>query len=101
MSGIIEPNIAPLRRYLGWSECSHRLLSAQEPLQYRYIFPWWSYGYDNAVYAHQDLKDDLKAGVKSVAVAWRDHSRSIRCLLSTVEVGLLGSVGYLFGIGVF
>ena len=55
----------------------------------------------DAVYAHQDLKDDLKAGVKSVAVAWRDHTKSILCLLSIVEVGLLGAAGYLFGMGFF
>ncbi|KAM0803244.1 UbiA prenyltransferase family-domain-containing protein [Usnea florida] len=55
----------------------------------------------DAVYAHQDLKDDLKAGVKSVGVAWRDHTKSVLCLLSIAEIGLLGSAGYLFGTGVF
>ena len=55
----------------------------------------------DAVYAHQDLKDDLKAGVKSVAVAWRDHTKPILCLLSTAEVGLLGSAGHLYGMGFF
>lgn len=55
----------------------------------------------DAVYAHQDLEDDLKAGVKSVAVAWRDKTKSILCLLSLAEVGLLGAAGFLLGMGFF
>lgn len=55
----------------------------------------------DAVYAHQDLQDDLKAGVKSVAVAWRDKTKSILCLLSIAEVGLLGAAGTLLGMGIF
>ena len=55
----------------------------------------------DAVYAHQDLEDDLRAGVKSVAVAWRDHTKFVLCLISIVEIGLLGAAGYLFGMGFF
>ena len=53
----------------------------------------------DAIYAHQDLKDDLKASVKSVAVAWQDQTKRILCFLSMVEVGLLGAAGCLFGLG--
>lgn len=53
----------------------------------------------DAVYAHQDLKDDLKAGVKSVAVAWQDQTKPVLCFLSTVEVILLGAAGYLIQMG--
>lgn len=53
----------------------------------------------DAVYAHQDLKDDLKAGVKSVAVAWQDHTKPVLCLLSTAEVILLGAAGHLIQLG--
>ena len=53
----------------------------------------------DAVYAHQDLQDDLKAGVKSVAVAWQERTKPILCVLSAVEVGLIGAAGYLFDLG--
>lgn len=53
----------------------------------------------DAVYAHQDLKDDLKVGVKSVAVAWQDYTKPVLCLLSTIEVILLGAAGYLIRMG--
>ena len=55
----------------------------------------------DTVYAHQDLEDDLKAGVKSVAVAWRDKTKAILCLLSIAEVGLLGAAGFLLEMGFF
>lgn len=54
----------------------------------------------DAVYAHQDLKDDIKAGVKSVAVAWRERTKPILCFLSAVEVGLIGVTGYELGLGI-
>ena len=53
----------------------------------------------DAVYAHQDLKDDLKAGVKSVAVAWQSRTKPVLCFLSVLEVALLGVSGYLFKMG--
>ena len=53
----------------------------------------------DAIYAHQDLKDDVKAGVKSVAVAWRERTKPIICFLAAVEVGLIGGTGYQVGLG--
>lgn len=53
----------------------------------------------DAVYAHQDLKDDLKAGVMSVAVAWQDHTKPVLCFLSAAEIILIGAAGYLFQMG--
>ncbi|MCJ1436773.1 Para-hydroxybenzoate--polyprenyltransferase, mitochondrial precursor (PHB:polyprenyltransferase) [Xylographa pallens] len=53
----------------------------------------------DTVYAHQDLKDDLKAGVMSMAVACGGRTREVLTLLSAVEVGLLAVVGYLIGFG--
>lgn len=53
----------------------------------------------DAVYAHQDLQDDLRAGVHSVAVAWRDNTKPILSVLATLEVGLLASAGYYFDLG--
>lgn len=55
----------------------------------------------DAVYAHQDLKNDLKAGVKSVAVAWQDHTKPVLCFLSTAEVISIGATEYLFQMGTY
>ena len=54
----------------------------------------------DAIYAHQDLKDDVKAGVKSVAVAWRERTKPVICFLSAVEVGLIDATGYQLGLGI-
>ena len=62
----------------------------------------------DTVYAHQDLKDDLKAGVMSMAVACMGRARTILSVLSALEVGLLVGAGmfsnmgalYLVGAGV-
>ncbi|KAL9621838.1 MAG: hypothetical protein Q9160_003811 [Pyrenula sp. 1 TL-2023] len=53
----------------------------------------------DAVYAHQDLKDDLKAGVKSVAVAWQGQAKTVLGFLAMIEVGLLELAGVRAGFG--
>ena len=53
----------------------------------------------DAVYAHQDLQDDLKAGVMSVAVAWQGNTKPILAVLATVEVVMLAAAGYLLRFG--
>lgn len=72
-------------------------------------YHWWhgmlKYGefvntvvYDT-IYAHQNLKDDLKAGVKSVAVACQGRTKLFLSFPSILEVGLLGAVGLLVANG--
>ncbi|MCJ1309050.1 hypothetical protein MMC25_002705 [Agyrium rufum] len=53
----------------------------------------------DAVYAHQDLADDVKAGVKSVAVAWREKTQPVIMGLAAAEIGLLTAAGYFSGFG--
>lgn len=53
----------------------------------------------DAVYSHQDLKDDLKAGVKSIAVAWQDQTRPLLWLLSVIQVIFLAIFGSLLDLG--
>jgi 4-hydroxybenzoate polyprenyltransferase len=53
----------------------------------------------DTIYAHQDLKDDLKAGVMSMAVACAPHTKKVLSVLSVVEIALLASTGYLLGFG--
>jgi len=53
----------------------------------------------DTVYAHQDLKDDLKAGVMGMAVACNGRTREVLSVLSVAEVGLLAAAGHLAGFG--
>ena len=53
----------------------------------------------DTVYAHQDLEDDLKAAVMSMAVACGGRTKEVLTLLSAVEIGLLSGAGYLIGFG--
>ncbi|ODV89780.1 hypothetical protein CANCADRAFT_148637 [Tortispora caseinolytica NRRL Y-17796] len=54
----------------------------------------WCMTYDT-IYAHQDKKWDIIAGVKSTALAWGDKSKPIMSALTAVQLSLLGSVGYM------
>lgn len=55
---------------------------------------FWTMIYDT-IYAHQDLKDDLKAGVKSMAVRFRHSTKSLCAVLGACQVLLLVSCGVL------
>lgn len=54
----------------------------------------WTIIFDT-VYAHQDIKDDIKAGVKSLAVRLGERTKLGLGVLSTIQVGLLVATGYL------
>lgn len=49
----------------------------------------------DTIYAHQDLTDDLQAGVMSMAIACRGWTKQWLALLSVAEVVLLGGTGWL------
>lgn len=51
----------------------------------------------DTVYAHQDLKDDLKANVMSMAIACLSRTKEWLSLLSAIEVGLLFVTGWAVG----
>lgn len=51
----------------------------------------------DTVYAHQDLQDDLKAGVMSMAIACMGWTREWLSLLSVLEIILLAAAGYAIG----
>lgn len=53
----------------------------------------------DAVYAHQDLQDDIKAGVKSIAVAWQDSTKPLLWILTTIQVGSLAVAGIELNLG--
>ena len=59
----------------------------------------WTMIYDT-IYAHQDLQDDVKAGIKSIAVLYRDRTKNLLWqLLACMTVSLL-TCGWLSEMGV-
>lgn len=57
----------------------------------------WTMTYDT-IYAHQDKKFDIKAGIKSTALAWGESSKKIFAGLTITQLGLLGLAGWNAGI---
>ena len=54
----------------------------------------WTMIYDT-VYAHQDIQDDIKAGVKSMAIRFADSTKELATTLATIQVALLSYTGWL------
>ncbi|KAF2682278.1 hypothetical protein K458DRAFT_433220 [Lentithecium fluviatile CBS 122367] len=57
----------------------------------------WTIVYDT-IYAQQDVQDvedDAKAGVRSMAVRFKDGPRTLLSWVAVIQVGLLAAVGWL------
>ena len=52
------------------------------------------------IYAYQDLQDDVKAGVFSMAVRYRDHPKLTLLVLGFLQIGLLACSGILRGFSI-
>lgn len=65
---------------------------------------FWSMIYDS-IYAHQDKRYDITAGIKSTALAWGDRTKPILYGLYTMQVasfltaGIMNSMGPFFYLG--
>ena len=59
----------------------------------------WTMIYDT-VYAHQDVQDDVNAGVKSMAVRFKDSTKTLASTLTVGMVTLLAAAAWLAGLGV-
>ena len=59
---------------------------------------FWTILYDS-IYAIQDVKDDLKAGVKSIAVRHEDHTKVLLSVVALVQVFLLVVTGLIATLG--
>ncbi|CAR21327.1 4-hydroxybenzoate octaprenyltransferase [Lachancea thermotolerans CBS 6340] len=57
----------------------------------------WCMTYDT-IYAHQDKSFDVKAGIKSTALAWGPKTRKICTAMSVAQMGLLGLAGLNSGL---
>ncbi|KAF2236999.1 4-hydroxybenzoate polyprenyl transferase, partial [Viridothelium virens] len=58
----------------------------------------WTIIYDT-IYAHQDVEDDKKAGVKSIAVKHKTNTKPLLSALSVVQMSTLVAAGVLSGMG--
>ncbi|KAF2737301.1 putative para-hydroxybenzoate-polyprenyltransferase Coq2 [Polyplosphaeria fusca] len=58
----------------------------------------WTVLYD-MIYAHMDIKDDAKAGIKSIALKHEKETKAVLTGLATVQVGLLTACGLTAGMG--
>lgn len=58
----------------------------------------WTVLYD-MIYAHMDIKDDAKAGIKSIALKHDAETKMVLSGLAVLQIGLLGAAGWVAGAG--
>ena len=58
----------------------------------------WTVLYD-MIYAHMDIKDDAKAGIKSIALRHDAQTKQILSGLAVTQIGLLAAAGVAAGAG--
>ena len=58
----------------------------------------WTVLYD-MIYAHMDIKDDAKVGIKSIALRHAERTKAVLLGLAVVQVGLLSASGLAIGAG--
>ena len=58
----------------------------------------WTLVYD-MIYAYQDIKDDVKAGIKSIALAQQHNAKTFLSVVAGVQVALLAGSGLAIGAG--
>lgn len=58
----------------------------------------WTVLYD-MIYAHMDIKDDAKVGIKSIALRHEKETKTVLSGLAVVQIGLLAAAGAAIGAG--
>ena len=58
----------------------------------------WTVLYD-MIYAHMDIKDDAKVGIRSIALRHEKETKAVLCGLAVVQIGLLAVAGSAAGVG--
>lgn len=56
----------------------------------------WTVLYD-MIYAHMDIKDDAKVGIKSIALRHEKETKAVLTGLAVVQIGLLATAGVAIG----
>ena len=54
----------------------------------------WTLVYDS-IYAHQDKTDDVRVGIRSTALLFGEHTRSVLTAFSASSIGCIALAGYL------
>ena len=57
---------------------------------------FWTVLYD-MIYAHMDIKDDVKVGIKSIALRHEKETKAVLSGLAVVQIGLLAAAGAAVG----
>lgn len=58
----------------------------------------WTVLYD-MIYAHMDIRDDVKAGIKSIALRHESNTKTVLTGLAVVQISLLAAAGASLGAG--
>ena len=58
----------------------------------------WTVLYD-MIYAHMDIKDDVNAGIKSIALRHEKETKAVLSGLAITQIGLLAAAGITLGAG--
>ena len=58
----------------------------------------WTVLYD-MIYAHMDIRDDAKVGIKSIALRHEKETKAVLTGLAVVQIGLLAAAGLATGVG--
>lgn len=58
----------------------------------------WTIVYD-MIYAYQDIRDDAKAGIKSIALAQESNAKAFLGAVSVLQIALLAGAGIAAGAG--
>lgn len=82
---------------MGWAAIRDEISAMPVLLYTAAIF--WTLGYDT-IYAHQDVKDDAKAGVKSSALKLARRTKKYVALFYTMTTAIIWSIGIYFGAGI-
>jgi len=82
---------------LGIDLLSHQAAMTSAALLYTSNIAW-TVLYD-MIYAHMDIKDDAKAGIKSIALKHDAQTKQVLTGLAVVQVGLLAAAGVASGAG--
>ncbi|KAF2794686.1 4-hydroxybenzoate polyprenyl transferase [Melanomma pulvis-pyrius CBS 109.77] len=87
---------------MGFPALGVDLLSNQAALAAAACLYWsnvaWTVLYD-MIYAHMDIKDDAKAGIKSIALKHDKETKAVLTGLAVVQLGLLAGTGVAAGMG--
>ena len=60
----------------------------------------WTVLYD-MIYAHMDIKDDAKVGIKSIALRHEKETKAVLLGLAITQIGFLTAAGLNLGLGPF